>query len=134
MKFAFYLVVILPNQKPDPESEIRISDPVKSVNPVHPYKECFILFDLEYKLSAICFSIINGFALPLKEEHKVFLLKVLLPLHKIRTLSVYHPQLAYCIVQFLEKDPPLTEPVSYGSRLFKSNVGISGMSTKSQKF
>ena len=23
MKFAFYLVVILPNQKPDPESEIR---------------------------------------------------------------------------------------------------------------
>lgn len=53
----------------------------------------------------------NGFALPLKEEHKVFLLKVLLPLHKVKSLSVYHPQLAYCIVQFLEKDPSLTEPV-----------------------
>ena len=32
MKFNFYLVVILPNQKPDPESEsgIQFSDPVKS--------------------------------------------------------------------------------------------------------
>ena len=59
----------------------------------------------------VCFSIINGFALPLKEEHKVFLLKVLLPLHKVKSLSVYHPQLAYCVVQFLEKDPSLTEPV-----------------------
>lgn len=56
-------------------------------------------------------SIINGFALPLKEEHKSFLLKVLLPLHKVKSLSVYHPQLAYCVVQFLEKDPSLTEPV-----------------------
>ena len=40
-----------------------------------------------------------------------FLLQVLLPLHKVRSLSVYHPQLAYCVVQFLEKDPSLTEPV-----------------------
>ena len=57
-------------------------------------------------------SIINGFALPLKEEHKQFLLKVLLPLHKVKSLGVYHPQLAYCVVQFLEKDPSLTEEVS----------------------
>uniref|UniRef100_A0A7N8XJ42 Serine/threonine protein phosphatase 2A regulatory subunit n=1 Tax=Mastacembelus armatus TaxID=205130 RepID=A0A7N8XJ42_9TELE len=38
--------------------------------------------------------IINGFALPLKEEHKIFLLKVLLPLHKVKSLSVYHPQVS----------------------------------------
>jgi len=63
------------------------------------------------ELLEILGSIINGFALPLKEEHKVFLLKVLLPLHKVKTLGVYHPQLAYCLVQFLEKDPTLTEPV-----------------------
>lgn len=63
------------------------------------------------ELLEILGSIINGFALPLKEEHKVFLLKVLLPLHKVKSLSVYHPQLAYCVVQFLEKDPSLTEPV-----------------------
>jgi serine/threonine-protein phosphatase 2A regulatory subunit B' len=34
-------------------------------------------------------------------------------LHKVKTLSVYHPQLAYCIVQFLEKDPSLTQPVGF---------------------
>lgn len=63
------------------------------------------------ELLEILGSIINGFALPLKDEHKQFLLKVLLPLHKVKSLSVYHPQLAYCVVQFLEKDPSLTEPV-----------------------
>ncbi|XP_022913960.1 serine/threonine-protein phosphatase 2A 56 kDa regulatory subunit gamma isoform isoform X4 [Onthophagus taurus] len=63
------------------------------------------------ELLEILGSIINGFALPLKEEHKVFLLKVLMPLHKVKSLSVYHPQLAYCVVQFLEKDPSLTQPV-----------------------
>ena len=34
-----------------------------------------------------------------------------MPLHKVKSLSVYHPQLAYCVVQFLEKDPSLTEQV-----------------------
>uniref|UniRef100_A0A8R1XN68 Serine/threonine protein phosphatase 2A regulatory subunit n=2 Tax=Onchocerca TaxID=6281 RepID=A0A8R1XN68_ONCVO len=63
------------------------------------------------ELLEILGSIINGFALPLKEEHKTFLLRVLIPLHKVKSLSVYHPQLAYCVVQFLEKDPTLTEPV-----------------------
>ena len=63
------------------------------------------------ELLEILGSIINGFFMPLKEEHKVFLLKVLLPLHKAKSLSVYHPQLAYCIVQFLEKDSSLTQPV-----------------------
>ena len=58
------------------------------------------------------YSIINGFALPLKEEHKQFLMRVLIPLHKVRSLGVYHPQLAYCIVQFLEKDPTLTKEVT----------------------
>ena len=57
-------------------------------------------------------SIINGFALPLKEEHKTFLTRVLIPLHKAKSLVLYHPQLAYCIVQFLEKDPGLTEEVA----------------------
>ncbi|XP_056020832.1 serine/threonine-protein phosphatase 2A 56 kDa regulatory subunit gamma isoform isoform X2 [Ostrea edulis] len=74
------------------------------------------------ELLEILGSIINGFALPLKEEHKVFLLKVLLPLHKAKSLSVYHPQLAYCVVQFLEKDPSLTEPVIMGLLKFWPKV------------
>ncbi|XP_067942360.1 serine/threonine-protein phosphatase 2A 56 kDa regulatory subunit epsilon isoform-like [Watersipora subatra] len=66
------------------------------------------------ELLEILGSIINGFALPLKAEHKTFLLKVLIPLHKAKTLGLYHAQLAYCVVQFLEKDPTLTEPVVKG--------------------
>lgn len=66
------------------------------------------------ELLEILGSIINGFALPLKEEHKIFLVRVLMPLHKVKSLSLYHPQLAYCIVQFLEKDPILTEDVIMG--------------------
>lgn len=74
------------------------------------------------ELLEILGSIINGFALPLKEEHRTFLLKVLLPLHKVKSLSVYHPQLAYCVVQFLEKDPSLTEPVIMGLLKFWPKV------------
>ncbi|CAJ0586110.1 unnamed protein product, partial [Mesorhabditis spiculigera] len=63
------------------------------------------------ELLEILGSIINGFALPLKAEHKQFLVKVLLPLHKPRCLSLYHAQLAYCVVQFIEKDSTLTPQV-----------------------
>ncbi|NWR84046.1 2A5E phosphatase, partial [Furnarius figulus] len=70
------------------------------------------------ELLEILGSIINGFALPLKAEHKQFLVKVLIPLHTVRSLSLFHAQLAYCIVQFLEKDPSLTEPVIRGLMKF----------------
>ncbi|GHJ85301.1 hypothetical protein NliqN6_1703 [Naganishia liquefaciens] len=66
------------------------------------------------ELLEILGSIINGFALPLKEEHKTFLTRVLIPLHKAKSLALYHPQLAYCVVQFLEKDAALTEEVLMG--------------------
>ena len=66
------------------------------------------------ELLEILGSIINGFALPLKEEHKTFLTRVLIPLHKAKSLAMYHPQLAYCVVQFLEKDNALTEDVVLG--------------------
>ncbi|ODV87841.1 hypothetical protein CANARDRAFT_193201 [[Candida] arabinofermentans NRRL YB-2248] len=66
------------------------------------------------ELLEILGSIINGFALPLKEEHKIFLFRVLIPLHKPRCLSLYHPQLAYCILQFLEKDSSLADEVIMG--------------------
>eukprot|EP01133_Synstelium_polycarpum_P003433 gene3433-3898_t len=56
-------------------------------------------------------SIINGFAIPLKDEHKQFLIKVLLPLHKPKSYSIYCSQLGYCITQFIEKDQSLTEVV-----------------------
>ncbi|XP_051867842.1 serine/threonine-protein phosphatase 2A 56 kDa regulatory subunit alpha isoform [Pristis pectinata] len=66
------------------------------------------------ELLEILGSIINGFALPLKAEHKQFLMKVLIPLHTAKGLALFHAQLAYCVVQFLEKDATLTEPVIRG--------------------
>ncbi|CAK9304468.1 unnamed protein product [Gordionus sp. m RMFG-2023] len=66
------------------------------------------------ELLEILGSIINGFAQPLKTEHKQFLSKILIPLHKTRPLAMFHPQVAYCVVQFLEKDPTLTETVVKG--------------------
>ncbi|KAJ0237915.1 Serine/threonine protein phosphatase 2A 55 kDa regulatory subunit B' delta isoform [Hirschfeldia incana] len=59
-------------------------------------------------------SIINGFALPLKEEHKLFLTRVLVPLHKLKCLASYHQQLSYCVIQFVEKDCKLADTVIRG--------------------
>jgi len=59
-------------------------------------------------LEILC-AIVSGFALPLKEEHKHFFEKGLIPLHKALSLSNFHPQLTNCLNQFLEKDPTLAE-------------------------
>jgi len=81
-------------------------------------KYIFQTFALEHEyhngiaeLLEILGSIINGFTKPLKEEHKEFLLQGLIPLHKPKNIIPYHPQLSYCVAQYLEKDPNLTELV-----------------------
>lgn len=66
------------------------------------------------ELLEILGSIINGFALPLKDEHKVFLQRALLPLHKPKCVAMYHQQLSYCVTQFVEKDPKLADMVLRG--------------------
>jgi serine/threonine-protein phosphatase 2A regulatory subunit B' len=66
------------------------------------------------ELLEILGSIVNGFALPLKEEHKLFLVRALLPLHKPKCVSMYHQQLSYCIIQFVEKDFKLADTVIRG--------------------
>lgn len=53
-------------------------------------------------------SVINGFALPIREEHRVFLEKTLVPLHKARTLPCFFQQLCFCITQFIEKDSAMS--------------------------
>ncbi|KAL5729854.1 hypothetical protein ACHQM5_002748 [Ranunculus cassubicifolius] len=66
------------------------------------------------ELLEILGSIINGFALPLKEEHKLFLVRALIPLHKPKCVTMYHQQLSYCITQFVEKDFKLADTVIRG--------------------
>jgi len=63
------------------------------------------------ELLEILGSIINGFALPLKKEHRLFLVRVLMPLHKPKALTQYHGELAYCVIQFSQKEPSICEDV-----------------------
>lgn len=66
------------------------------------------------ELLEILGSIINGFAIPLKKEHLQFLERALIPLHKPRSVAMYHAQLSYCISQYVEKDPDTIVPVLHG--------------------
>jgi len=61
-------------------------------------------------------SIIHGFSIPVKKEHKDFLRNVLVPLHKCRKLDKFHEQLVACCVQFVFKDPSVA-PVILGGLL-----------------
>lgn len=74
------------------------------------------------ELLKILGSIIDGFALPLKAEHKQFLIKVLIPLHKPKCLKNYHEQLTYCLIRFVEKDSTLAEKVVKGLLKFWPKV------------
>jgi serine/threonine-protein phosphatase 2A regulatory subunit B' len=66
------------------------------------------------ELLEIIGSIINGFAVPLKDEHKIFLRRFLIPLHTPKGLPTYHVQLSFCITQFVEKEPMLATDVVTG--------------------
>lgn len=44
----------------------------------------------------------------------MFLSRALIPLHKPKSLGVYHQQLAYCVVQFVEKEQKLAVIVMKG--------------------
>lgn len=70
-----------------------------------------------YELLEILGSIINGFSIPLKEEHVNFLMDALLPLHRSKSLPLYHSQLSFCIIQYIQKDKNLTYPII--KKLFK---------------
>lgn len=65
------------------------------------------------ELLEIMGSIINGFALPLKREHRVFLSRVLMPLHKTKGANMYQAELSYCVLQFCQKDPTACEEVRH---------------------
>merc|ERR1712228_694153 len=59
-------------------------------------------------------SIINGFSIPVKNEHKAFLRNVLLPLHKCEKYEHYFQQLADCCVLFVNKEQNIAATVIGG--------------------
>ncbi|KAK8588727.1 hypothetical protein V6N12_023148 [Hibiscus sabdariffa] len=66
------------------------------------------------ELLEILGSIINGFTVPIKEEHKLFLVRTLIPMHKLKHVALYHHHLSYCVVQLVDKDYKLADAVVRG--------------------
>lgn len=52
-------------------------------------------------------SIVHGFAVPLKEEHKDMFFRYLMPLHRKAELEIFFPPLLSCVIAFAQKDPTL---------------------------
>lgn len=83
----------------------------------------FIIYDLVFgterhngiaELLEIFGSVTSGFALPMKEEHRIFLWRALIPLHKTKSIGIYYQQLTYCVVQFIDKDVKSASSVIMG--------------------
>ncbi|KAK8802652.1 hypothetical protein WA171_006328 [Blastocystis sp. BT1] len=63
------------------------------------------------ELLEILASIINGFTVPLRPEHKLSLERSLIPLHKMRQYEEYNMQLSYCMTLYISKDVTLSRPI-----------------------
>merc|ERR1712151_874653 len=53
-----------------------------------------------------------------KDEHKEFLIKALIPLHKVKSLGSFNQQLSYCMAQYVEKDGRLAYDIIMAMRRF----------------
>jgi serine/threonine-protein phosphatase 2A regulatory subunit B' len=84
---------------------------------------CYVFFEFVFEteqhngiaeMLEILASIINGFAVPIKDEHRMMLIKALLPLHKTKAITAFHPQLSYCMALYVAKDHCLTRDIIPG--------------------
>lgn len=66
------------------------------------------MFNGASELLDIMSSIISGFAVPLRDEHKTFFSTVILHLHKVPNSNLFNEQLLRCSMLFLSKDPRLS--------------------------
>lgn len=66
------------------------------------------------ELLEILSSITSGLTTPMKPEHVTFFKKVLVPLHKVKTLATYNTQLQLCTKNYLEKSNQLHIPLILG--------------------
>jgi len=59
-------------------------------------------------------SIVSGFSVPLKAEHKVLLIKILIPLHCSRKYAHFSSGLSFIMLQYMQKEPELTATIVDG--------------------
>ncbi|MFQ6650313.1 hypothetical protein Gotur_022773 [Gossypium turneri] len=94
---------------------------------------CTYVFDTEKHCGVGEGSIINGFVVPLKENHKLLLKRVLLPQHNTRSLQVQHKQLAYCISQFVLGEVVVVENMDPDQALLHPNNKVFQQLTQNVK-
>ncbi|MBA0820287.1 hypothetical protein Gohar_003767 [Gossypium harknessii] len=94
---------------------------------------CTYVFDTEKHCGVGEGSIINGFVVPLKENHKLLLKRVLLPQHNTRSLQVQHKQLAYCISQFVLGEVVVVENMDPDQALLHPNNKVFEQLTQNVK-
>ena len=59
-------------------------------------------------------SIINGFAVPVKDNHRDMLKQALIPLHRLDDVLDYHVELKYCMLQYIMKETTFAEVIFDG--------------------
>jgi serine/threonine-protein phosphatase 2A regulatory subunit B' len=76
-------------------------------------------------------SIISGYAVPLRKEHKQFLIGTLLPLIQCSKFSEYQMELVVCFSEFIAKEPMFAKEILIG---IVSKWPISGTAAKQVAF
>lgn len=74
-------------------------------------------------------SVVTGLSVPLKDEHKQFLISSLLPLHRSDRLGHYSAQLTFCLCLFIKKDATLIVDIIQGLLKFWSKASASKETT-----
>ncbi|GIQ91812.1 protein phosphatase 2A, regulatory B subunit, B56, partial [Kipferlia bialata] len=64
-------------------------------------------------LQVMC-AIVNGYAIPIRQDHVAFLSSALIPLHRVRHLGLILKPLQACMITYLEKEASLAETVLLG--------------------
>ncbi|CAG9314107.1 unnamed protein product [Blepharisma stoltei] len=71
-------------------------------------------FEGTNELLEILASIISGFATPLKKDHAIFFIRVIIKLYKVENLESFYANLSRCTMMILSKDSSLVIPLIEG--------------------
>ena len=52
--------------------------------------------------------------MPVKQDHVKLLQSALIPLHKVKSMQMYHAHLVYCMAQYIEKEQRFAVPIING--------------------
>ena len=72
-------------------------------------------------LIILLFSLVDGYTIPLKEEHVNYLNRVILILFKAKSFKLFQPDLSICLTKYILRFPNLAEQVIYFNQIKKKH-------------